>query len=186
MDDKQIFENRKHKHLTLDDRCIIQEDLVKGKTFREVGQRLGKDPSTVSKEVRRNLTRVRPKDFGKLRNICTKRQTCSVQGLCSRYPNCLVDLCRYCATVHCNERCLEFEPRLCPKLERPPYVCNGCEGFRKCFELKQVYHARLAEKTYRTTLSKSRSGINLTDTELEEPDLLITPLIAKLPGKSRV
>jgi len=65
MDDKQIFENRKHKHLTLDDRCIIQEELLKEKTFKEIGQRLGKDPSTISKEVRRNLTRILPKSFGR-------------------------------------------------------------------------------------------------------------------------
>ncbi|MGI6162811.1 MAG: helix-turn-helix domain-containing protein [Bacillota bacterium] len=59
-------ENRKHKHLTVDDRCIIQEELLGEKTFKEIGQRLGKDPSTVSKEVQRNLTRVQPKNFGKL------------------------------------------------------------------------------------------------------------------------
>lgn len=179
MDDKQIFENRKHKHLTLDDRCIIQEELLKEKTFKEIGQRLGKDPSTISKEVRRNLTRILPKSFGRPRNICTKRQTCSIQGLCSRYPNCLVDLCRYCTSLNCNERCPEFEPIQCSKLERPPYVCNGCEDFRKCYKLKQVYGAQLAEKKYRTTLRESRTGINLTEAELEQLDLLITPLIKK-------
>jgi hypothetical protein len=102
------------------------------------------------------IVRVTSSVFDKSRSYSYKR---SVQGLCSRYPNCLVDLCRYCATVDCNERCLEFEPILCPKLKRPPYVCNSCEGFRKCLELKQVYDARLAEKTYRTTLSESRAGI---------------------------
>ncbi len=129
MESRQIFENRKHKHLTLNDRCIIQEGLLKEKTFKEIGQQLGKDPSTISKEIRRNFTRVRPKDFGRPRNICTKRQTCSVQGLRSRYPNCVADLCRYCKSLDCNERCPEFEPILCLKLKRPPYVCNGCETF---------------------------------------------------------
>ncbi|MGI6162812.1 MAG: hypothetical protein ACOYEQ_02650 [Bacillota bacterium] len=73
---------------------------------------------------------------------------------------------------------------MCPKLKRPLYICNGCEGFRKCFELKQVYDARLAEKTCRTTLSESRAGINLTDTELEELDLLITPLMRSFLAKA--
>lgn len=179
MESRQIFENRKHKHLTLNDRCIIQEGLVKGKTFREIGQQLSKDPSTISKEIRRNFTRVRPKDFGRLRNICAKRQTCFVRGLCNRYPNCVADLCRYCKSLDCNERCPEFEPILCLKLTRPPYVCNGCEDLRKCYMFKQVYDAQLAEKKYRTTLRESRVGINLTEAELEELDLLITPLIKK-------
>ncbi len=140
--------------------ALSRKTSLREKTFREVGQRLGKDPNTVSKEVRRNLTRVRPKDFGKLRNICTKRQTCSVQGLCSRYRSCLVDLCRYCATVHCTERCLEFEPRLCPKLKRHPMSATVVRAFVSASELKQVYHARLAERpTVRRLASRGRGLI---------------------------
>ena len=47
--------NSKHnKHLTLDDRIEIQECLSKGMSFKAIGCRISKDPTTVSKEVKRN------------------------------------------------------------------------------------------------------------------------------------
>ena len=45
----------KNKHLTLEDRLTIQHMLDEHHTFREIGYVLGKDPSTISKEVRRHL-----------------------------------------------------------------------------------------------------------------------------------
>jgi IS30 family transposase len=47
--------NSKHsKHLTLDDRIEIQECLSKGMSFKAIGRRISKDPTTISKEVKRN------------------------------------------------------------------------------------------------------------------------------------
>ena len=42
----------KNKHMTLQDRIEIQECLSKGMTFKAIGQRIGKDQTTVSKEVK--------------------------------------------------------------------------------------------------------------------------------------
>ncbi len=44
----------KHKHLTLSDRNDIQLGLGRGETFKAIGQSILKDPTTVSKEVKRN------------------------------------------------------------------------------------------------------------------------------------
>ena len=44
----------KHKHLTLSDRNDIQLGLERGETFKTIGQFILKDPTTVSKEVKRN------------------------------------------------------------------------------------------------------------------------------------
>jgi len=44
----------KHKHLTLSDRNDIQLGLESGGTFKAIGQSILKDPTTVSKEVKRN------------------------------------------------------------------------------------------------------------------------------------
>ena len=44
----------KHKHLTLSDRNDIQLGLEHGETFKAIGQSILKDPTTVSKEVKRN------------------------------------------------------------------------------------------------------------------------------------
>ena len=45
---------KKHKHLTLSDRNDIQLGLERGETFKAIGQLILKDPTTVSKEVKRN------------------------------------------------------------------------------------------------------------------------------------
>lgn len=43
---------KRNKHMNLDDRIEIQECLNKGMTFKAIGARIGKDPTTVSKEVK--------------------------------------------------------------------------------------------------------------------------------------
>ena len=44
--------SKKNKHMTLDDRIEIQECLNKGMTFKAIGERIEKDPTTISKEVK--------------------------------------------------------------------------------------------------------------------------------------
>ena len=44
----------KYKHLTLSDRNDIQLGIESGETFKAIGQSILKDPTTVSKEVKRN------------------------------------------------------------------------------------------------------------------------------------
>ena len=44
----------KNKHMTLDDRIEIQECLSKGMTFKAIASRIGKSPTTISREVKRN------------------------------------------------------------------------------------------------------------------------------------
>jgi IS30 family transposase len=50
------LKSKKDKHLTLDDRQEIMECLDKGMTFKAIAQRVGKDPTTISKEVKKHLT----------------------------------------------------------------------------------------------------------------------------------
>ena len=45
-------QEKKNKHMTLDDRIEIQECLNKGMAFKAIAKRIGKDPTTVSKEVK--------------------------------------------------------------------------------------------------------------------------------------
>jgi len=55
----------KNKHLTADDRREIMECLDKGMTFKAIGVRVGKDPTTTSKEVKKHL-HIKGKDTVKL------------------------------------------------------------------------------------------------------------------------
>lgn len=47
-----MTDDKKNKHMTLDDRLEIQECLNKGMTFKDIAKRIGKDPTTISKEVK--------------------------------------------------------------------------------------------------------------------------------------
>ena len=48
-----MFEKeKKYKHMDLDARIEIQECLNKGMTFKSIAKRIGKDPTTISKEVK--------------------------------------------------------------------------------------------------------------------------------------
>ena len=48
-------ETKKNKHLTMDDRIEIQDCLYHGMTFKAIGKRIGKDQTTISKEVKKHL-----------------------------------------------------------------------------------------------------------------------------------
>ena len=50
----------KNKHLTLDNREEIMECLDKGMTFKAIARRIGKDPTTVSKEVKKHMVVTKP------------------------------------------------------------------------------------------------------------------------------
>lgn len=47
-----LHNEKKNKHMTLDDRIEIQECLTKGMTFKDIAKRIGKSQTTVSREVK--------------------------------------------------------------------------------------------------------------------------------------
>lgn len=63
--------SQKYKHMSLDDRIEIQECLNKGMTFKAIAKRIGKDQTTVSKEVKKHLT-VYTNSFTKTDECCPK------------------------------------------------------------------------------------------------------------------
>jgi IS30 family transposase len=49
------FNSKKNKHMTLEDRLEIQECLNHGMTFKAIAARIGKDQTTISKEVKKHI-----------------------------------------------------------------------------------------------------------------------------------
>ncbi len=45
-----------YKHFTMEDRCCLREYYVKGKSYREITRLLGRNVSSISRELRRNCT----------------------------------------------------------------------------------------------------------------------------------
>ena len=79
----------------------------------------------------------------------------------------------------CNAFCKDFQKEICSRLLKPPYVCNGCKKRNSCSLEKRLYFAFDAYKEYRDILSESRSGISLSEAEIQHLDEIVTPLIHK-------
>ena len=161
------------KHIGSEGRIFIQVGLNEGKSFRHIASYLDKDPSSISKEVRRNRIFTAAGAAGRIPNKCIHRSDCSIRGLCGK--NACTGYCRSCKK--CNRVCPEFKKDCCPLLANPPYVCNGCKTSRTCVLDKYYYRASAAQKNYKQKLCDCRSGLSLTESELLCMDELITPLI---------
>ena len=166
------------KHLTIEDRIYIQNELDKGTSFKDIARFLCKDPTTISKEVkaRRASDWFHKGTFLNAKNFCTKRFRCKKTNACNKILLCGVK-CASCPT--CNQTCPDFQKERCSKLDRAPYVCNGCsKKFNHCtIAHKYTYNARFADRKYRECLKDSRPGIAMTRQELHKKDKIITPLI---------
>jgi len=168
-----------HKHLTAADRLYIERELNKDSSFKEIARYLCKDPSTISKEVRAHrLSDYYPGRglFLNAKNFCTHRFHCKKTNVCNKIILCDIK-CTSCPS--CNLHCKDFEKEHCSRLTKAPYVCNGCDkGHAHCtVPHKYHYDARFADRKYRETLSDSRSGVNLSRTQLREIDKVVTPLL---------
>ena len=62
---------KKNKHMTLDDRIEIQECLSKGMTFKAIGQRIGKSQTTISREVKIHMEPY-TNSFVRTEEVCPK------------------------------------------------------------------------------------------------------------------
>ncbi len=164
----------KNAHLVLDERVTIEVRLKERASFAKIGRELGKDPSTISKEVKLHCQAVRKDSY----NPCSKRSICNRYGkACSKYRLQFAKTCKRCPHVKCYEHCKPFELLVCSKLKKPPYVCNGCIQRQSCKLEKHIYSAKVAQKAYETTRSESRRGIAITPEELKRVDAILLPLI---------
>lgn len=49
------MKEKKYKHMTLESRIDIQECMCKGMSFKDIGKRISKDQTKISKEVKKHL-----------------------------------------------------------------------------------------------------------------------------------
>lgn len=171
---------KKHdgKHLTNSQRIIIEKGLNDGESFVEIGRQTGKDPGTISKEVRRHLVHHTKKEFD--RDIpCANRNQCRVRSMCGDM-SCL-KMCKQCyrPNFHYTQECSDYVPKVCNLLRKSPYVCNGCVKKQNCLMKKSLYYAKHADECYRDLLVSSREGINQTPVDIAMLDDLISPLLKK-------
>ena len=166
------------KHLTLNDRIYIENELAKGTSFKDIAAFLCKDPTTISKEVRAHRISdwYHKGTFYNSKNFCIHRYHCKKTNACGKILLCDIK-CTSCPT--CNQTCKDFEKERCKRLDKAPYVCNGCpKKINHCtIAHKYYYNGRVADRKYRELLKNSRSGINMTKRQLHQKDQIISPLI---------
>lgn len=156
------------------DRIIIENGLAHGESFKSIAKKLNKDCTTISKEVKKNSVERNICGPGRCFNNCIHRSTCQLSGVCSSCTNPKRNYCKFCRL--CRNECDQFIEELCPRLSKPPYVCNGCPHKNKCTLTKKIYYSLEANKTYQRRLSESRQGLNIDDANISRLNNLLTPL----------
>lgn len=142
-------------HLTLEERRIILTGITNGSSKTAIAQTIGKDKSTVGKEIKRHRTLT---------------HKCKIPLECNNYRKCAYGR-------ECTPNCPEYSPFKCSRRDRSPGACNGCSGWSKCRFDKYQYCPEDAHMDYRTTLVDSREGINLTVQEAKTIADVIAPLL---------
>ena len=168
-----------NKHMTQDDRILIEKDLDSAISLRKIAEKLGKDPSTISKEIKKRRSFQKHNSFNEPKNKCALFGNCKIKHLCGERNALCKKNCKSCNM--CNHICPEFTPRSyhCTTHDKAPFVCNGCSKKSGCRLDKYYYRASTAYRDYRTILIQSRTGINISEDDMKILDELVSPLILK-------
>lgn len=164
---------------TYAERISLQKFLGEGLTFKEIARTLGKDPSTISREVRKHMSQVATGRPGYPYNPCKHRKSCRAKNLCSR-GDChrqSVQYCKLCSD--CSKHCPDFLEEICSSRLKVPYVCNGCSQISKCTLMKNIYDAEHAQYKAHDVISQSRSGLCTSEDEISRLNALISPLVRR-------
>ena len=136
----------KNKHMDLEARVEIQLGLERRWTIKKIAETIGKDPTTVSKEIKKHIQ--------EKNNINTEDEAEFVS-----YDN--------------NGDIIPTPT--CPLLLKSPYVCNGCDKKkRRCGYAKQFYYAKKAQIEYEVELVESRTGTALSKKEFWDMNKIVT------------
>lgn len=146
----------KNSHLSLEDREQIQSGLEKGLSKKEIAQIIGKDPSTVGKEIKKRR-KIKPRNQFNHISICKHLKECK----------------------KCIKECERFEEITCLRRDRTVGVCNLCPNISKCHLDKYFYRAKQAHESYLYTLKDSREGVNLSSAEMLTIAKTIKPLLKR-------
>ena len=151
-----IMPGNSSKHLTLNERALILDGIIKGLSHKTIADYICKDKSTVGREIRSHRY---------LKTKCALPVECAVYSKCRPGHNCI------------GKTCKEFVQFTCKRRDRSPGACNGCEKIVSCRFNKYYYDPQQAQKEYEYTLSDSRSGRNLTTAEAKQIADIIRPLL---------
>lgn len=151
-----------HTHLSLNDRITIQIGLENGNSRAGIAKTLGKDRSTIAKEIKKHRDIVYPK----ANRVNGKRPVFD----CIHMDSC------GCRNV-CRAPCDSYEMSACTRRDKKVGVCNGCGELSKCRRIHYIYDAQKAFNVYNEDLHTAREGIDLTTKQAEKIASIVKPLI---------
>ena len=164
------------KLLSYEDRMIIAQRLQENASFGAIGTELGKDRTTIAKEIKKYSYDKKSGRPGYPYNPCKFRATCKAKRICgtscthqSAYK---CSLCSEC-TLHCSD----FVEDVCSVKNKPPYVCNGCSQLSKCTLLKRIYDPADAHERAHHAVSEARTGIMSNEDDIARINGIISPLV---------
>lgn len=168
----------KNKHLLQSERVSIEQHLNNRISFKGIGRELSKDPTTIAKEVKNHIYFKSSGAYGRPFNDCVNRNSCTSTNVCGKL-GCRNKVCKFCASTSCATFCIIYQKEVCQRLQKPPYVCNGCIIRRNCTLEKRLYIAADAQKEYEAIRSEARQGIQLSEVDAQRIDSIISPLLRK-------
>ena len=164
------------KFLSYEDRLIIAQRLQESASFGEIGKELGRDRTTIAKEVKKYSYDKKSGRPGYPYNPCKFRVSCKAKKICgSRCTHESAYKCSICS--ECTVHCPDFEEDICSVKSKPPYVCNGCRELPKCTLLKRIYDPADAHEMAHKTISESRTGILSNEDDIARINGIISPLV---------
>ena len=164
------------KFFTYEDRLNLQKKLKESMSIKAIATDLGKNPTTISREIKKYSSEIATGYPGYPFNECKNRFNCRNKNICGK--DCSRKATQYCKLCpYCNEHCKDFVREVCTARFRPPYVCNGCEKIGKCSLLKSIYDAEHAHIKAHNVISESRSGLCVSEEEIARLNAIITPLV---------
>ena len=164
---------------TYEERLTLQKLLKEGLSFKKTAAQLHKDPSTISREIRKYAVEIANGKPGYSFNACKNRMTCKIKPptLCGKDCTRSGSTYSYCRLCRCNEHCQDFVEEVCAVRFHVPYVCNACPTIDKCTLLKTFYDAEKAHLRSHQVISESRSGLSTSEEEIARLNRIITPLV---------
>lgn len=168
----------KHKHLSLSERSVIEQQLNNRISFKGIGRELSKDPTTIAKEVKNHIYFKSSGAYGRPFNDCVNRNSCTSTNVCGKV-GCRNKVCKFCSSTSCTSFCIIYQKEVCQHLQKSPYVCNGCSIRRNCTLEKRLYIASDAQKEYEAVRSEARQGIQISEVDALRIDSIISPLLRK-------
>lgn len=166
----------KHKNLTFEERVIIEEYLNNQESVHHIALRLNRSDSSIVREIKRNRYLISNKNTKYIPCRFSGRATCTVRHLCGD-EDCTKE-CQFCFDM-CGTNCPDYVAITCVRLDKSPYVCNGCKDCdnKNTRYNRYKYSAKFAQSRYEIILKTSRQGIAISKEEMENLDNIVSPLL---------